>query len=319
MGQITEVFTNETIKSMKDLYKDTLEKSPPGAVFRARTNNAVITAYRSGKVLFQGTNPHKEAEKWSKHKLSPEKKPHKKANGEQISLFPKQHTTYSPPKHLFLANHIGSDESGTGDYFGPITTCAVYVTEKQIDVLKKMGIQDSKVISDQTIRTLAKELVELKIPYSLMILHNEKYNKLQAQGWSQGKMKTMLHHAVIERLLEKIGDASYEGILIDQFCNPPVFKKHLASEGKSLLEKTYFMTKAENYSIAVAAGSVIARASFLKEMERLSEKVGCTLLKGASQKVDQLIAQIIETKGKDILPRIAKVHFANTKKARKYL
>lgn len=307
MGQHTETFKKEKIEEMHQYYKTSLEKSPPGAIFRARTEHAVITAYRSGKVLFQGARPEMELDKWIEGNVTEEKP------------VPSIQTSYYPPENLFTANHIGSDESGTGDYFGPITACAVYVTAEQIPILKEMGIQDSKAITDTHIHTLAKELVQLDVPYSLMVIHNEKYNALQARGWSQGKMKTMIHHSVIGNVLKKIGDAPYEGILIDQFCNPPIYKKHLASERKTLPDKTYFMTKAEHYSIAVAAGSVIARASFLNEMDRLSEETGYPLLKGASQKVDQLIAKIIREKGKEALQGIAKVHFANTEKAGRYL
>lgn len=310
MGQITKIFSNETINQMKQTYKDNLDNAPQGAVFRARTNHAVITAYKSGKVLFQGARPETEVEKWG----DPDP-----MNTKTKAPKTKQNSIYSPPESLFKSNHIGSDESGTGDYFGPITTCAVYVTKDQIELLKEMGIQDSKAITDKTIEVLSKGLVELNIPYSLMILHNEKYNVLQARGWSQGKMKSMLHHSVIERLLDKINGAPYEGILIDQFCNPSIYINHLRSEGKSLVDKTFFMTKAENYSIAVAAGSVIARTSFVQEMDRLSEMIGFDLLKGASQKVDQLAAEIIRSKGEAALRNIAKVHFANTEKARRYL
>src|SRR5699024_6122609 len=98
------------------------------------------------------------------------------------------------------------------------------------------------------------------------------------------------------------------------FCMPHVYEKHITSEGRKLDPHTYFMTKAETHSLAVAAASIIARASFVKEMEDLSKIVGFSLLKGASPKVDQQIAKIIRTKGKQFLPSVAKVHFANTKK-----
>ena len=319
MGQFTETYSAKTIEQMKKIYEASLEKAPQGAVFRARTEDAVITAYRSGKVLFQGPRPEIEKKKWGESKQISSTKMTKTMTNVQTSLLPTEEAIYDPPESLFFNNHIGSDESGTGDYFGPITTCAVYIKKEDIDTLNQMGIQDSKTISDETIIRLSRELVQLEIPYSLMILHNEKYNDLQARGWSQGKMKAMLHHSVIEQLLKKIDDEPYDGILIDQFCNPSVYKKHLHSEGKSLIEHTYFMTKAEDYSIAVAAGSVIARASFLNEMKKLSEMVGIELMKGASQKVDEIAARIIRTKGESTLPKIAKVHFANTKKARNYL
>src|SRR5699024_5874184 len=159
----------------------------------------------------------------------------------------------------------------------------------------------------------------MDIPYSLMILHNDKYNSLQQRGWSQGKMKAMLHHSTINQLIKKIDNAPYEGIVIDQFCQPSVYINYLKSEQKYLNDKTYFMTKAENQAIEIAAGSVIAHACFLQEMRRLSHENWIDLLKGASTKVDQLIARIIKEKGHSTLERIAKLHFKNTENAEKYL
>jgi len=309
LSHITELYSKKTINEMDKYYEKNKVNPPPGAIFRAKTNYATITAYKSGKVLFQGKQPLVESEKWQAEDKS-----------EQTSLFTAaKPSTQSPPKTVFKNSHIGSDESGTGDYFGPITTCAMFVKKEQIQQLKELGIQDSKLIRDDVIHALAKELVQLHIPYSLMILPNPKYNTLQKQGWSQGKMKAMLHYHTIQKLLQKIGNENYEGIVIDQFCEPPTFKKYLQTENVSLNDKTFFMTKAESSSIAVAAASVIARASFLTEMERLSNEVGVTLLKGASEKVDRLIANLIRTKGKHILHDIAKTHFVNTEKASIYL
>lgn len=307
MGQSVQTFNLKTIEKMKEYYKQSLStKLPPGAIFRARTDNAVITAYKSGKVLFQGGNPSAEFSKWTDNVVE-DIKEKKKASS----------SNFLPPQSLFTSTHIGSDESGTGDYFGPVTTCAAYVTEKQINELKMMGIQDSKAITDDNVKRLSKELVKLNIPYSLLVLHNEKYNSLQKQGWSQGKMKAMLHHHAIKKVVDKVGNHPNNGILVDQFCNPDIYIKHISSENETLEENTFFMTKAESYSIAVAAASVIARASFLKEMEKLSKKIGYTLLKGASQRVDNLIAQIIREQGEAVLRTCAKLHFANTEKGRK--
>ncbi|MDY0408617.1 ribonuclease HIII [Paracerasibacillus soli] len=129
---------------------------------------------------------------------------------------------------------MGSDEAGTGDYFGPVTVASAYVDEEHIKILKEIGVQDSKKITDQTIQKLTKEILRLRIPYTLLNLHNEKYNKLQQQGWTQGKMKTLLHHHAIKKLLKKVPNRPLEGILIDQFCMPDVYKRHLSSENESL-------------------------------------------------------------------------------------
>jgi ribonuclease HIII len=310
LGQIVTELSMEVILEMKQYYQNTLTSTPQGSVFRAKTNHAVITTYKSGKVLFQGKSPEVEAEKWMKYTKQPNLS-NKRATNKH---------NYSPDPTLFSNNHIGSDEAGTGDYFGPITVGAVYVKKEQIGLLKELGIRDSKNLTDPIIKDLSKEIVQLKIPYSLVILHNEKYNRLQRKGWSQGKMKAMLHHSALNHLKRKIGkEALFEGILIDQFCEPGVYINYLKSENQKLQDKTYFMTKAESYSIAVAAGSIVARTSFVKEMEKLSSEIGIELPKGASSKVDQVIAKIIKSKGESDLDSIAKVHFANTKKAHKYL
>ncbi|MGM8213318.1 ribonuclease HIII [Virgibacillus sp. W0430] len=298
--------SNETIKKMEQAYNHTLVSSPPGAVFRAKTDDAVITAYKSGKVMFQGHAAQKEAAKWNGIAQIGETKSANQPNEDEQT------------SNLAEKNHIGSDESGTGDYFGPITVAAVYIEQKQIQQLKQMGIQDSKKITDRNVLELAKAIATKGIPYSLLIMHNKKYNSLQKAGWSQGKMKAMLHHHAIQLLLKKIESAPYEGIVIDQFCTPIVYKNYLASENEKLLNHTLFKTKAESYSIAVAAASVIARASFLKEMDKLSNQLGFPLLKGAGNKVDQLAAKIIRLKGEEVLYEYAKVHFANTNKAMQY-
>lgn len=305
MPQNVYVFPEAIIQQMKQYYAGQLQSAPAGALFRAKTANAVITAYKSGKVLFQGKNPAAEAEQWADNTSEVQTKP-KKASEKSV---------YTPPDTLPASSHIGSDEAGTGDYFGPITTAAVFVKKEQIELLKELGVRDSKNLSDASIRQIAQDILKLELPYSLLVLRNDKYNQLQKRGWSQGKMKAMLHHQAISYVLEKINAADSEGTLIDQFCEPSVFKRHIAAENKQLHDKTYFMTKAESASIAVAAASIIARTSFLKEMEQLSQRAGITLPKGASGKVDQAASRLIKSHGQAHLNSYAKTHFANTKKA----
>ncbi|MFC2948603.1 ribonuclease HIII [Virgibacillus sediminis] len=311
MPQNVQKLPLDTIKEMKVHYADSLQSSPQGALFRAKTPNAVITAYKSGKVLYQGKSPDTEMKKWAGKSIEKPVSAAKKSSDGQ--------SPFSPPVSLFSSNHIGTDEAGTGDYFGPITVAAVYVEDHQIEELKQLGIRDSKDLTDPIIRRLSKKVIAMGLPYSLLVLHNNKYNRLQNKGWSQGKMKAMLHQHTINNLTKKIGQKPLDGILIDQFCEPGIFKRHISSEGERLHNQTYFMTKAESYSIAVAAASIIARTSFLNEMDKLSDKLGTVLPKGASKKVDQTIAKIIREKGSEALNSCAKTHFANTRKANNYL
>lgn len=310
MPQLVNRYSKGAIEKMKKYYAESLQPTPQGAIFRARTAHAVVvTAFKSGKVMFQGNSAETEANRWGSEQIDSSKPAPKK----------RENSTFTPPVSLFNSNHIGSDEAGTGDYFGPITTAAAFVRSDQLELLKELGVQDSKNLSDASIRKIAMDIMHLELPYSLLILHNEKYNSLQKKGWTQGKMKAMLHHHAINNLRNKIGSTQLDGILIDQFCEPYIYKKHIATEKQELANNTFFMTKAESSSLAVAAGSIIARASFLHEMDKLSSQVGFTLPKGASKKVDVMIAKIIKANGRSVLNTCAKTHFANTKKAGQYL
>lgn len=309
MGQFVLQLSQEKIQQMKTYYEQKLVSVPQGAVFRAKTSGATITAYRSGKVLFQGKSPETEVEKWTAAET-----------GElSYKTVAKKKGVLLPPDDLFSNSHIGTDEAGTGDYFGPITVAAAYVSKENIPLLKKIGVKDSKALTDDAIKRLAAAIIRMNVPNRVLILSNEKYNQLQKQGWSQGKMKGVLHQQAINELVEEIGESQLDGILIDQFCEPAVFKRYIVSESLSLQNNTYFMTKAESYSIAVATGSILARNAFLQEMEKLSEKVGMQLPKGASSMVDETIAKIIAAHGEAYLDACAKVHFANTKKGKRLL
>src|SRR5699024_3340980 len=254
-------------------------------------------------VMFQGANAEEEASKWDEKTIV---KPTLKKAASVNSH------SYQPPKQLFDEAHIGTDETGTGDFFGPITVCAVYLSKNNLFLLKDMGITDSKTLTDERITKLAVEMVRLGIPYSLLTLDNAKYNQLQQRGWNQGKMKSILHQHAIEKLIKKLNGTSVNGILIDQFCQPHSYMKHINSERLSLAPNTFFMTKAESYSTSVAAASIIARAKFVREMDHLSEKYGFTIPKGASSKVDESAAYFIKKNGIEELSNVAKIHFANT-------
>ena len=313
MANTVIMATKETILKMKSHYATSLlSKTPPGAVFSAKVNGMTITAYNSGKVLFQGAVTDAEVNKWSTGSSRPSAAPKKNSPIKKRSV---SNHVYLPPHTINELSIIGTDEAGTGDYFGPITVAAAYVSKEHIRELENMGIRDSKTIRDPQILILGKKITEM-IPYSLLVLKNEKYNSLQKKGMSQGKMKAMLHEQAINHLLAKLEGTKPDGILIDQFCEPDIYFRHTGTNGKREVP-LYFSTKAESISTAVAAASVIARYAFLKHMDLLSEQAGMTIPKGASSKVDEAAAVFIAKKGESELNNFAKLHFANTEKARK--
>lgn len=292
------------IEKMKNHYKPYLsDKKPPGSVFSARTGNCTITAYKSGKVLFQGAGSDTEASHWGNP-------------SEKKELLSSKKITSSLPANFENLSVIGSDEVGTGDYFGPITVVAAYVQKENIPLLRELGVKDSKGLKDDKIAEIAKQIKDI-VPHSLLTLHNEKYNQLQQKGMSQGKIKALLHNQAIGHVLGKIAPEKPEAILIDEFAKKEVYYQYLKGQAVVQTENVYFSTKAEGVHLAVAAASIIARYAFVRHFENLSKEAGFTIPKGAGPAVDKAAARLIMDKDEAVLPKFVKLHFANTEKAKK--
>ena len=306
--------SNDILMKMKNHYEKVLVNTPPnGAVFAAKTGGCTITGYKSGKVLFQGKDAGAEAGKWNNGVSLTNSSSSKKTNP-----FKKPKSAASPlPEGFASLSVIGSDEVGTGDYFGPITVCAAYVRNEDMDILKQAGVKDSKALTDEKICAIAKEILPF-VPYSLLVLHNDKYNEMQ-RTMSQGKMKAILHNKAIENVLAKISPETPDAILIDQFAEADVYYRHLSKQPSVVKEKVYFQTKAEGLHLSVAAASIIARYAFLREMDKISSLAGFTIPKGAGPIVDKAAARFIKAHGIQKLGEVTKLHFANTEKAKKLL
>lgn len=290
----------DQIAKMKLHYTSYLQpKLPQGSIFSAKTSGCSITAYHSGKILFQGKEAETEAAKWGGSLNAAKKAP--------VSHLPSNFSSLSV---------IGSDEVGTGDYFGPMTVVAAYVQKEQLPLLKELGVRDSKELTDAKIIEIAKQLVSF-IPYSLLVLHNEKYNAFQEKGMSQGKMKALLHNKALSNVLKKLDPEKPDAILIDQFVEKNTYYKHVVKEKEIIKENVFFSTKGESVHLSVAAASIIARYAFLKQMDLLTEKTGMVIPRGAGAQVDIAAAKIIKKHGVNALNSLAKIHFANTEKALK--
>ncbi|MEK3766686.1 MULTISPECIES: ribonuclease HIII [unclassified Solibacillus] len=305
MTNIVLLCSAEQQQTIKHFYKDAIiERKAPGVLFAVKLADTAITAYKSGKVMFQGAGAEREAARW----------------GQVSSQTPKKVSTKGDtlPDNFAALSVIGSDETGTGDYFGPVTVAAVYVPADKIALVKELGVKDSKQLTDDYMRKIAPDLMKV-CAHSILTLRNDKYNEIQARGYSQGKIKAMLHNQAIKHVLTKIAPETPEYILIDQFAERGIYYNHIKNEKEIVREKVLFSTKAENLHVAVATASILARYAFLKEMDRLSKVTGFSLQKGASGKVDEMAAKIWLKFGEETLRSITKWHFANTEKARKLL
>ncbi|SFQ46971.1 ribonuclease HIII [Psychrobacillus psychrotolerans] len=290
---------NEIEKVKSHYMKFKVERSAPGVIFAAKLADTAITIYKSGKVMFQGNGSTREASLWG---TSSTKTTTTGAKGDLL-----------PPNFATLSV-LGSDETGTGDYFGPITVAACFVSSEQVELVKALGVKDSKMLTDDIMRKMAPDLMAT-LTHSVLVLKNEKYNDIQSRGSSQGKIKALMHNQALKHVLKKMDSEKPAYILIDQFAERGIYYNHIKTEKEIVRENVLFSTKAEQLHVSVAAASIIARYAFLKEMDRLTEIAGTTIPKGASAKVDEIAAKIYLKHGEEFLKSITKWHFANTGKA----
>lgn len=305
--QKTIVFKpSDNIKEKMIDYYDLLrrDKKPPYSVFQAEEGGTIITLYESGKVMFQGISADIDANMW--------KDLESHYNNRDIDSELKKKEEKEDDKTYYYYDAIGSDEVGTGDYFGPIIVTATLVDKSTRKLLEDLKIMDSKKMTDDKIRRCAPILMN-KLPYVTFTLSNTKYNEMSSKGFNMNKIKAILHNRVLFELSNK--GIPYHKIIVDQFTTPRSYFSYLKQENiEDKVTKITFLTKGESKHLSVAAASVISRYKFLQEMDKLSEKYKVDIPKGASPKVDSVAKKILDTYGKNELSKIVKLNFKNTEK-----
>ncbi len=285
----------ETKQKMIEYYKDKVrDKKIPYAIFQAQEEDTVITLYESGKAMFQGTSADVDAAMWGTVLDNTKEK-----QEEQKKKDAKYHNCSS----------VGSDEVGTGDYFGPIVVTSAYVKKEDVEKLEKLGVGDSKKITDDKIKKITPELIKI-VKYRSMILTNKEYNEKYTKDINMNKIKAILHNKVLYQLMtEEKPNIDY--IVVDEFARENRYYEYLNGI-PNIQRNITFMTKAEDKNLAVAAASIISRYIFLKEFDKLSDSIHIPLPKGAGRDVDKIGEEIVEKYGEEKLQEIAKVNFKNT-------
>ena len=286
-----------TFEQMKSTYQapGTL---PAGASFHAKLKGVTVTGYtKSHKVMFQGALANQEAARWQ-----PNDAPAPSRSTPAPAGLPAGFATWSV---------LGSDEVGVGSYLGPLTTAAVFVAADQVASLTQLGVADSKKLTDPEIIRLAKQIMAT-CPVTYLNLMPAAYNA-RMKKYNQAQLKALCHNYVLAKTLERLATKP-QAILIDQFVSERTYFNYLQGQPQIVSHHVYFQTKGEQAHVAVAAASIVARYQSLKAMDTLSEQAGITLPIGAGHAVDLIAAKLIR-KGLD-LNQFAKVHFANTQKAR---
>lgn len=205
--------------------------------------------------------------------------------------------------------HFGIDESGKGDYFGPLVVAGVYVDGRIGSALRKLGVCDSKLVgSSARIRSLAEGIRKVPgIRFHLVSIGPERYNQLYPEFKNLNRFLAWGHATVIEGLAAKVPGCPMA--LSDQFANPFVLKRALAA--KKLPIRLEQRVRAES-DVAVAAASILARERFVNWMDAAGEAAGMKLPLGASGQVVKAARQLVALHGEEMLPKVAKMHFKTT-------
>lgn len=308
--KVSDNLKNEMIEFYQDRFED---KKPPYSVFQVKDYDCVITLYESGKVMFQGIGADIEASFWTEQeRIKNNRDVDAEINDEKKKKEEKEADLKDD--RFKGVSTIGSDEVGTGDYFGPLVVTASFVPKDKMGLLYELGVRDSKKVSDSKIKEIAPTLIK-EYPHVTYILNCSTYNKWGITNMNQ--VKAILHNRVLTELLKK-ANFDYKYIVVDQFCFPTLYFKHI-SKAKEITKNITFTTHAEDKCLSVAVSSIISRYIFLNEMDKLSHDIGFNVPLGAGPTVDKVGADIVKRYGENKLSEIAKLNFKNTDKIKEFL
>ena len=272
-------------KLLQDLKGHGYEIStPPYTKFSAKKTGLSCTLYTSGKLVIQG----KGCAEFIEFYLEP-----------QIL----QTFTFSHPlAHQELISHIGIDESGKGDFFGPLCIAGVYVKKDQFQTLQTLGVRDSKDLKDSTIQKLA-TAIKKECLYHIVKINPQKYNQIYADFKNLNTLLAWGHATAIEQLVIQSG---CQDVIIDQFADERVVEKAL--KRKALTVKLTQRHRAEE-DLAVAAASILARNAFVEGIAQIGEEIGITLPKGCSAATQLAGKEVLKKWGEEKFNAISKMHF----------
>ena len=277
------------------------ESQPQYTHWQLKTSEMTVTAYTSGKVVYQGKDVDwlkDDNDVPAKTKTgSASKNAPASASGRLANTFPQ----------------AGSDEVGNGDFLGPFVVASVIVPDAETaQILHDLKVTDSKAMTDEAIRKVAPRLLEL-LPCSIQVLDNTRYNEIyDRQTMNLNTIKALMHNQAYLNLIQK-GHALPKLVVIDQFCQPKTYYSYLKNQPE-VIRTIHFETKAESKYQAVAAASVLARWKFLQVMDALEDKYGMPLAKGGGAQATASAKKIQAKFGREELKHVAKLHFVNMNK-----
>lgn len=281
---------------------------PEGMIFRAKRPGLTLSVYHTKKLLAQG----KGTGEFVEFILEPEIL---RSVGRVAGTDDGEGADSDP---YFLVPRIGIDESGKGDFFGPLCVAGVYVSSEAAKALRAAGIQDSKRIkSDRRMRELGSAIRKTRgVLFATTPIGPEAYNRLYAKMGSVNRLLAWGHARSIENLLQLSGQMPepVEMAIVDQFAaTEKTVLDAMLWQGKSL---TLIQKHKAESDLAVAAASILARCEFIDRLARLGETYSMNFPKGASKDVETIGRQFLERFGETELPKVCKMHFRTSFRVR---
>lgn len=284
VATIETALSTKLIQDLQEQGFTIINPPPPYSIFSAKKTGISCTLYNSGKLTVQGKN----SKEFIEFYLEPE----------ILHDFSYSH----PMANLDLTPRIGIDESGKGDVFGPLCTAGVYANGEQIQAMAALGICDSKKLSDIKVTAFAPKIKEL-CPHAIIKISPGRYNEMYEQFHNLNRLLAWSHAAAIEELVKRTHCSK---VIVDQFASEHVVESAL--KHKNLAIELTQRHRAEE-DVVVAAASILARHTFIEELDRLSKACGVELPKGASPLTIQAGREFVKKHGSHLLPRVAKMHF----------
>jgi len=298
MNSVTIKVNEKTIEKMKKFYdSQMIATEQENVLFQAQMIGCTITAFENLEVVFEGIRAKEASIHWEK----PSTKAKKVAN-----------TPSKDEQGVFTKQHIGSDDVGNGDYFGPICTVSCYVSDDDIAWLKSQNVpMDVKSLPATEIVRLAK-LIKERVVYSLLILDNPHYNKMISEGINNAHLKAKLHNQAITNVMQRL-NTPVETKVIEQFVASKTYYNYLKGEVIVVKDLTFEKNTYNSYYAMVCA-HILARYASLQYFNNMSRSLKVKLPYGASAATDQIAIKLVQQFGENILNKVAKKNMNNTKR-----
>lgn len=297
MDSVTIKVNEKTLEKMKKFYDSQMVAfDDPDVLFHAEMIGCKIFALRNNEVVFEGIRAYEASVHWVK----------------ESKIKAKKVTSTKDENGLFIQKHIGSDDVGNNDYFGPICTVACYVSEEDIQWLKTLDLPtDVKLLPATEIVRLAK-IIKERVIYSLLILDNPHYNKMISEGINSAHLKAKLHNQAITNIMQRL-NSPVNTKVIEQFVASKTYYNYLKNEVIVVKDLKFEKNSYATYYAMVCA-HILARYASLQYFNNMSRSLKVKLPYGASSAVDQVAIKLIQQYGENILNKVAKKNMNNTKR-----